>query len=161
MVFCRAAPGRSLQIPPSFMQNQKNTTQMRDVFLAEKEGFEPSRQLPQPTPLAGEPLTATWVLLHDAAIIADEVGMQPLRCPPNTVNRSALFGGERGIRTPGALRHHQFSRLAPSTPRPSLRVRRAALRRRPFSVRLNSIPIFALAVNPVLKDNYFVRICFY
>ena len=32
--------------------------------LAEKEGFEPSRQLPQPTPLAGEPLTATWVLLH-------------------------------------------------------------------------------------------------
>ena len=32
--------------------------------MAEKEGFEPSRQSPQPTPLAGEPLTATWVLLH-------------------------------------------------------------------------------------------------
>ena len=32
--------------------------------VAEKEGFEPSRQSPQPTPLAGEPLTATWVLLH-------------------------------------------------------------------------------------------------
>ena len=26
------------------------------VFMAEKEGFEPSRQLPHPTPLAGEPL---------------------------------------------------------------------------------------------------------
>ena len=33
-------------------------------FVAEKEGFEPSHQLPQSTPLAGEPLTATWVLLH-------------------------------------------------------------------------------------------------
>ena len=32
--------------------------------VAEKEGFEPSRQSPQPTPLAGEPLTATWVLLR-------------------------------------------------------------------------------------------------
>lgn len=32
-------------------QNQRS-------YLAEKEGFEPSRQLPQPTPLAGEPLTA-------------------------------------------------------------------------------------------------------
>ena len=26
------------------------------AVLAEKEGFEPSRRLPQPTPLAGEPL---------------------------------------------------------------------------------------------------------
>ncbi len=34
------------------------------LFVAEKEGFEPSRQSPQPTPLAGEPLTATWVLLR-------------------------------------------------------------------------------------------------
>ena len=32
--------------------------------LAEKEGFEPSRPFAEPTPLAGEPLTATWVLLH-------------------------------------------------------------------------------------------------
>ena len=37
---------------------------IRRFTLAEKEGFEPSRQSPQPTPLAGEPLTATWVLLH-------------------------------------------------------------------------------------------------
>ena len=29
-------------------------------------------------------------------------------------------GGERGIRTPGALGHHRFSRPAPSTARPSL-----------------------------------------
>ena len=32
--------------------------------MAEKEGFEPSRPFAEPTPLAGEPLTATWVLLH-------------------------------------------------------------------------------------------------
>ena len=37
-------------------------------LLAEKEGFEPSRQSPQPTPLAGEPLTATWVLLRGCVI---------------------------------------------------------------------------------------------
>ena len=29
---------------------------IRASFLAQKEGFEPSRRLPQPTPLAGEPL---------------------------------------------------------------------------------------------------------
>ena len=33
-------------------------------YLAEKEGFEPSRPFAEPTPLAGEPLTATWVLLQ-------------------------------------------------------------------------------------------------
>ena len=32
--------------------------------MAEKEGFEPSRPFAEPTPLAGEPLTATWVLLQ-------------------------------------------------------------------------------------------------
>ena len=46
------------------MQIEKQDAEIGVLFLAEKEGFEPSRQLPQPTPLAGEPLTATWVLLH-------------------------------------------------------------------------------------------------
>ena len=36
----------------------------RCSFVAEKVGFEPTHRLPQSTPLAGEPLTATWVLLH-------------------------------------------------------------------------------------------------
>ena len=44
--------------------------------------------------------SATWVLLHLVWICG--------------------FGGERGIRTPGASRHHWFSRPAPSTARPSL-----------------------------------------
>ena len=49
--------------------NKQKTAELRafcpfSTVLAEKEGFEPSRQSPQPTPLAGEPLTATWVLLH-------------------------------------------------------------------------------------------------
>ena len=48
---------------PSGKSHEKRP-QMRSFFVAEKEGFEPSRQSPQPTPLAGEPLTATWVLLH-------------------------------------------------------------------------------------------------
>ena len=43
--------------------------------LAEKEGFEPSRRLSQPTPLAGEPLTATWVLLR--ILVAEREGFEP------------------------------------------------------------------------------------
>ena len=62
--------------------------------VAEKVGFEPTHRLPQSTPLAGEPLTATWVLLHIDLIFS-------------------VFGGERGIRTPGAFQHHWFSRPAP------------------------------------------------
>ena len=34
----------------------KNGAKFALLRLAEKEGFEPSRRLPQPTPLAGEPL---------------------------------------------------------------------------------------------------------
>ena len=63
-------------------------------FVAEKVGFEPTHRLPQSTPLAGEPLTATWVLLHIRFLFS-------------------VFGGERGIRTPGAFQHHWFSRPAP------------------------------------------------
>ena len=66
--------------------------------MAEKEGFEPSRQLSRPTPLAGEPLRPN-------------LGTSPYEY---------VIGGERGIRTPGAFRHHWFSRPAPSTSRPSL-----------------------------------------
>ena len=43
--------------------------------LAEKEGFEPSRPFAEPTPLAGEPLTATWVLLH--MYLAEREGFEP------------------------------------------------------------------------------------
>ena len=46
------------------MQNKNPQDTTCSAGLAEKEGFEPSRQSPQPTPLAGEPLTASWVLLH-------------------------------------------------------------------------------------------------
>ena len=53
----------ALQIPSIWKYHEKRH-RMVSFFVAEKEGFEPSRQSPQPTPLAGEPLTATWVLLH-------------------------------------------------------------------------------------------------
>ena len=68
--------------------------------MAEKEGFEPSRQLSHPTPLAGEPLRPLGYF--------------------STAYKIYSSGGERGIRTPGAFRHHWFSRPAPSTTRPSL-----------------------------------------
>ena len=55
---------------------------IRRFTLAEKEGFEPSRQSPQPTPLAGEPLTATWVLLHTYRLSGRERGNCPAM-PPN------------------------------------------------------------------------------
>ena len=51
-------------------------------LLAEKEGFEPSRQSPQPTPLAGEPLTAnlgTSPYLND---LAEREGFEPPRQSP-------------------------------------------------------------------------------
>ena len=58
------ARGRPRPSNPFFFFAMQNRPYMSLFFLAEKEGFEPSRQSPQPTPLAGEPLTATWVLLH-------------------------------------------------------------------------------------------------
>ena len=61
---------------------------LTDALLAEKEGFEPSRQLPQPTPLAGEPLTATWVLLQ--------------------MQRKTKNGGDGRIRTHGVFRLNGF-----------------------------------------------------
>ena len=60
--------------------------------MAEKEGFEPSRPLTRPTPLAGEPL-------------------QPLEYFSNCVQ--CYYGGEGGIRTHGPFRNHWFSRPAP------------------------------------------------
>ena len=38
------------------MQIEKQDAEIGVLSLAEKEGFEPSRRLSQPTPLAGEPL---------------------------------------------------------------------------------------------------------
>ena len=59
------ATGGSFPSRPSFFYAARKRDRKCDLFfVAEKEGFEPSRQSPQPTPLAGEPLTATWVLLH-------------------------------------------------------------------------------------------------
>ena len=59
------ATGGSFPSHPSFFYVARKRDRKCDLFfVAEKEGFEPSRQSPQPTPLAGEPLTATWVLLH-------------------------------------------------------------------------------------------------
>ena len=74
----------------------KNTAVHTDGgIVAEKEGFEPSRRYSRPTPLAGAPL-------------------RPLEyfSKPYTKVKYSL-GGERGIRTPGAFRHHWFSRPAP------------------------------------------------
>ena len=62
-----------LQIPLKFGAN-KNTTRWVVFLLAEKEGFEPSRPFAEPTPLAGEPLTATWVLLQ---YLAEREGFEP------------------------------------------------------------------------------------
>ena len=48
--------------------------------MAEKEGFEPSRPFAEPTPLAGEPLTATWVLLQLNILLkklAEREGFEP------------------------------------------------------------------------------------
>ena len=59
------ATGGPFPSHPSFFYAARKRDRKCDLFfVAEKEGFEPSRQSPQPTPLAGEPLTATWVLLH-------------------------------------------------------------------------------------------------
>ena len=62
--------------------------------LAEKPGFEPGPRLSHATPLAGEPLRPLGYFSK-----------------PNMIFGKS--GGERGIRTPGAIKHHQFSRLAP------------------------------------------------
>ena len=45
-------------------KNPKGLTPSDLYDLAEKVGFEPTHRYTQSTPLAGEPLTATWVLLH-------------------------------------------------------------------------------------------------
>ena len=37
-------------------RKKKKSLKLKDFLLAQKVGFEPTRRLPQPTPLAGEPL---------------------------------------------------------------------------------------------------------
>ena len=71
----------------------------RRSWMAEKPGFEPGLRLTHTTPLAGEPLRPLGYF---------------------SMSSKYEIGGERGIRTPGVLRHHWFSRPAPSTARPSL-----------------------------------------
>ena len=108
-IFSTAAPPACSLIPPpaargfkSLCYNKNTAVHTDDGIVAEKEGFEPSRRYSRPTPLAGAPL-------------------RPLEyfSKPYTKVKYSL-GGERGIRTPGAFRHHWFSRPAPSTTRPSL-----------------------------------------
>ena len=83
--------------------------------VAEKEGFEPSRQSPQPTPLAGEPLTATWVLLHGIRFyafthLAEREGFAPAAPPPITPGRlkRATDTLYRRRRTLPFESHHSF-----------------------------------------------------
>ena len=83
--------------------------------VAEKEGFEPSRQSPQPTPLAGEPLTATWVLLHGIRFyafthLAEREGLAPAAPPPITPGRLKRATGTlyRRRRTLPFESHHSF-----------------------------------------------------
>ena len=58
-----------------FQPIQKALKPLSFKALAEKEGFEPSHRLSQSTPLAGEPLTATWVFLHIK--LAEREGFEP------------------------------------------------------------------------------------
>ena len=62
---------------PYLSKKTRKPPELGGCPLAEKEGFEPSRQLPQPTPLAGEPLTATWVLLRAIYNLAEREGFEP------------------------------------------------------------------------------------
>ena len=87
--------------------------------LAEKMGFEPMPHSSHATPLAGEPL--------------------------GPLGYFSIPYGERGIRTPGAFRHHWFSRPAPSTARPSLHVVEPAK---------DIITAFARRVNPLFSKKY-------
>ena len=93
---------------PAFQQGCSSHAQM--------ERFELSHRLSQSTPLAGEPLEPLGYICI---------------CGWNQLCGSGKAGGERGIRTPGAFRHHWFSRPAPSTARPSLQNRTSS----------NSIPL--------------------
>ena len=86
--------------------------------FTEKMGFEPMPHSSHATPLAGEPL--------------------------GPLGYFSIPYGERGIRTPGAFRHHWFSRPAPSTARPSLHVVEPAK---------NIITAFVRRVNPLFSKN--------
>ena len=96
--------------------------------LAEKERFELSLGFTPTTPLAGEPLRPLGYFSIQPASASNIKGN----------------GGERGIRTPGAFRHHWFSRPAPSTARPSLRI----LSKTDFRKHTATIPLKMIIVNP-------------
>ncbi len=67
------------------MQIEKQDAEIGVLSLAEKEGFEPSRRLSQPTPLAGEPLRPLGYFSMSSSYAVKKAG------------------GERGIRTPGTV----------------------------------------------------------
>ncbi len=101
--------------------------------MAEKERFELSLGFTPTTPLAGEPLRP--------------LGYFSIR--PAHASELMENGGERGIRTPGAFQHHWFSRPAPSTTRPSLRI----LPETAFQKHSVSIPLITAIVNPLMQKN--------
>ena len=70
-----------------FGNNFKGRVVTLPLKLAEKVGFEPTHRLSQSTPLAGEPLIATWVFLH----MAEMVGFEPTgTCMPTVFKTASL-----------------------------------------------------------------------
>ncbi len=57
-------------------KNPKGFTPSDFYEMAEKVGFEPTHRYTQSTPLAGEPLIATWVLLQYSSL-AEREGFEP------------------------------------------------------------------------------------
>ena len=147
--------GRSLLIPPSFMQHEKETANAIS-FSWRRRRDSPGGTGAVPPPARGtkKPFTGWFFTRHRRAVPFSSL---PLLCstkkrpqmrslfrggeggirtlapvtPAYSLSRGApyshlgtspriycrryveLSGGERGIRTPGALRHHWFSRPAP------------------------------------------------
>ncbi len=59
-------------------------------FMAEKEGFEPSRPLSRPTPLAGEPLQPLeYFSMNELMKMAERVGFEPTWACTLTVFKTA------------------------------------------------------------------------
>ena len=61
------------------MKLKKKTDRNHPIGLAEKEGFEPSRQLSHPTPLAGEPLRPLgyFSTAYKSMNLAEREGFEP------------------------------------------------------------------------------------
>ena len=69
------------------LKQTKRRANCPPLCLAEKVGFEPTHRSSQSTPLAGEPLIATWVFLH----MAEMVGFEPTgTCMPTVFKTASL-----------------------------------------------------------------------